>query len=227
MHRLIRVVVALPIGLSIWLIAYKETSVRSQHGAAEQARHRQVLTAFHRHRLKLLANPAVVDVIASPGTGEIWVVTDQPEQVPTMVAGIPILPKPAGVILLQAGGVQAHYPELQDCPAQYKELRQERWRYCTPVHDPQPLPVLKSEAIGGLRAAEARAIFARHADKLRGMEGVEKVSLGRQGILVTTDQPAVLPTQVEGLPIYHAITTYTAGLQGNKEFWKKRLEGRR
>ena len=210
MSRLIRMLFALLIGLSIWLIPYKKPPVRSSHGAAEQALHQRVLNAFHLNRPKLLDNPAVVDIMASPGTGEIWIMTDQPEQVPTMVASIPIVRKPAGVILLHAGGVQEHQPELQACPAQYEEVRQERWRYCNPVHDPQPLPVPKSEAIGGLRADEARAIFARHADQLRRMAGVETVSLGPQGILVTTDQPTALPTQVEGLSVYHAISTFAA-----------------
>ena len=218
MPRLIRVLFALLIGLSIWLAPYKKTSVRSGPGAAEQVQHRQIITAFHRHRPKLLDNPVVVDIMASPGTGEIWVVTDQPEQVPTMVAGIPIVHKPAGVILLHSGGIQEHHPELQNCPAQYTEIRQERWRYCISEHDPQPLPVPKSEAIGGLRAADARAIFARHVDKLRRLAGVEEVTLAPQGILVTTDEPTVLPTQVEGLSVYRAgSSTHVIGVTRRAE----------
>lgn len=64
------------------------------------------------------------------------------------------------------------------------------------VHPPQ-----RPATIAGRPYKEAEAILERHRERLSRLPDVDQVSLGLEGILIATDDPSVLPAEVEGLPI--------------------------
>jgi len=60
---------------------------------------------------------------------------------------------------------------------------------------------LRPAFIAGRSYREALAIFQRHREELMRLPGVEGVGLGMDGLVVTTENPKILPTEVEGLPV--------------------------
>ncbi len=55
--------------------------------------------------------------------------------------------------------------------------------------------------IAGIPYEEALAILERHREEIMRLPGVQSVGMGNGGIVVETDNPAVLPLEIEGLPI--------------------------
>jgi len=53
----------------------------------------------------------------------------------------------------------------------------------------------------GIPLTEAFEVLKRHQDTLMQLPGVTSVGMGIDGIIVETDNPAVLPVEVEGVPI--------------------------
>jgi len=117
------------------------------------------------------------------------------------------LPPPAGVIVLRPGGVRE---EANACPEGFEEKTEREWRFCLPPGYADPLPPLWEPPIEGVPYEEALAILERHKPQLLRLPGVTGVGLSAYGIVVFTDNPAVVPSAVEGLPIvtrpsFHAI----------------------
>ena len=55
--------------------------------------------------------------------------------------------------------------------------------------------------IAGLPYREARGIFARHEATLKQIPGVQEVQLARDGIVVYTEHPDLLPEELEEIPV--------------------------
>ena len=55
--------------------------------------------------------------------------------------------------------------------------------------------------IAGIPYEEALAILERHREEIMRLPGVQSVGMGHEGIVVEIDNPAVLPPEIEGLPI--------------------------
>jgi hypothetical protein len=66
--------------------------------------------------------------------------------------------------------------------------------------------------IAGISFEEAQKIFERHQEELGQLPGVQSVWLGAEGIEVRTTNPAVVPSQIESLPVKAVLPTGT--LQG-------------
>jgi hypothetical protein len=72
----------------------------------------------------------------------------------------------------------------------------------TPPSTPSEPPATpKFPPIAGLPLQEALAILKRHGEELINLPGADGVALDSDGILVYTDNPAIVPAQVEGLPV--------------------------
>ena len=154
-----------------------------------------------------------------PDEDQILVLTDQPETVPTEIDGIPIsteappphLPAPPGVIVLGPNDKREHRPDLQECPAGYREHEKYRWRFCNPRDKPQVIPTdMMTPPIAGIPYEEAKAIHNRHKKELIQLPGATSVGLTAEGIVVETDQPGLVPSTLEGLPVQ---TKPSRGLQ--------------
>jgi len=146
----------------------------------------------------------------SPGTGEIWIITDRPLEMPTTIEDVPVqikpapphLPPPPGVIVLKPDGIQEHLPDVDACPEGYKEERLYRWRFCQSLYGvPQPIPALMAPPIAGIPHDKAEAIFKRHVDEIRALPGVTGAGLGAEGITIYTSHPELALTEIEGLPV--------------------------
>jgi len=55
--------------------------------------------------------------------------------------------------------------------------------------------------IAGVPVEEAEKIFERNSARIRQIPGVTGLSLGGNGIEIETDQPALVPNSIEGLPV--------------------------
>jgi hypothetical protein len=154
-------------------------------------------------------NPDVLGILPSPETGEIIIETDRPEMIPKELDGVPVkivipqvLPPPKGVIVLRRGGIIERREDLDECPDGFHELRRYRWRFCQPPGNSEIIPSrLMMLPIAGIPFEEADKIYQRNKDKLGDLPGVTGIGLRREGIEVETDQPGLVPTNVEGLPV--------------------------
>lgn len=142
--------------------------------------------------------------------------------VPLTVPPLKFLPPPPGVIVLRPSRV---YGQAEACPARFmrawKDLKGyvcyeqadscpqgfieesglDGWRFCVDPKQPETIPALMAPPIAGIPFYEAMAILDRHQQELMQLPGVESVGLGAEGVQVGTSNPAVVPSQVEGLPI--------------------------
>jgi hypothetical protein len=76
------------------------------------------------------------------------------------------------------------------------------WRFClTPGVSEGDIPPLWAPPIAGIPYEKVLEIHRRHVDELAKLPGVKSVGLREDGIHVSTSNPAVVPSQVEGLPI--------------------------
>jgi len=109
------------------------------------------------------------------------------------------LPPPPGVIILRPGGVRE---QADSCPEGFKEhVSLGGWRFCIDLEHPETIPPLMAPPIAGIPYEEALAILERHREEIMRLPGVQSVGMGNGGIVVETDNPAVLPLEIEGLPI--------------------------
>jgi hypothetical protein len=112
---------------------------------------------------------------------------------------VQLLPPPDGVIVLKPGKVRE---QAEACPEGFEEVEgYGGWRFCVDPHNPEPIPPLWSPPIAGIPFEEAEKILARHQQALIRLSGVGGVGLGSEGIEVEADDPAAVPSNVEGLPI--------------------------
>ena len=110
-----------------------------------------------------------------------------------------LLSPPPGVIVLRPGGVRE---QANSCPEGFREVQGlNGWRFCIDPEHPEPIPPLEVPPIVGIPYEEALKILERHREELMKFPGVSSVGLGADGIRVETDNPSVLPREVEGLPI--------------------------
>ena len=109
------------------------------------------------------------------------------------------LPPPPGVIILRLGGVRE---QADSCPKGFKEIVElGGWRFCVDPEHPETIPPLMAPPIAGIPYEEALAILERHREEIMRLPGVQSVGMGHEGIVVEIDNPAVLPPEIEGLPI--------------------------
>src|SRR5438034_514936 len=110
-----------------------------------------------------------------------------------------LLPPPPGVIVLRPGGIRE---QADSCPEGFREAAGlNGWRFCIDPEHPEPMPPLEVPPIAGISYEEALKILERHREELMLLPGVDTVGLGADGIHVYTENPAVVPPEVEGLPI--------------------------
>jgi len=119
--------------------------------------------------------------------------------VPLTVPPPKLLPPPPGVIVLRPGGVRE---QADSCPQGFQEAAGlNNWRFCIDPAHPEPMPPLEVPPIAGIPYEEAEKILERHQRELMQMPGAEAVGLSAEGIKVETNNPAVVPQEVEGLPV--------------------------
>lgn len=185
--------------LALWNVLHRQDSFSSHLTDA------QMMAILTTHCPALRQQPDVLGCLPDP-TG-IRLITDRPALMPTKVAGFPVLiepppphlPPPPGVIMLRPDGPDPQ-PTLSDCPPGYAELQKYRWRFCNSPANPQPLPTsLMIPPVAGVPYARAETIFQRQ-DFMQ-LPGVQSVSLGANGIVVQTTEPALIPSTFEGLPV--------------------------
>lgn len=160
----------------------------------------------------------------SVGVDGIYVSTDEPGRVPATFKGIPVKTVPpmqpriqgrshaeVNAILGRAQRDLVHLPGVQEVTLGFDGLY---------VFTDQPdliptemeglpvktLPFMGAEikdipGVPDIPASEVDAIFWRNWETLRELPGAYEVSLGTDGIYVSTDQPDELPDEVEGLPV--------------------------
>jgi len=114
-----------------------------------------------------------------------------------------MLPLPPGVIVLRPGGVVERREDLNACPEGFKEVTHYRWRFCQTLRStPEPIPAhLLNLPVAGVPYEKAKEIVKRNLDWLLKLPGVRGVGLGADGVTISTDIPAVVPSDVEGLPV--------------------------
>jgi len=119
--------------------------------------------------------------------------------VPLVVSPPVYLPPPSGVIVLRPGGVRE---QADSCPEGFKEvIERGDWHFCIDPGHPEPVPPLMVPPIAGIPYEECLAILERHREELLQISGVKSVGMGAEGIVVEIDNAAILPLEVEGLPI--------------------------
>lgn len=110
-----------------------------------------------------------------------------------------LLPPPPGVIVLKPNGVRE---QANSCPDRFKEVKGlNNWRFCVDRDRPEVIPPLMAPPIAGIPFEKAIEIHKRHVEELSSLPGVISVSLGADAIYVETDNPQIIPKEVEGVPI--------------------------
>jgi hypothetical protein len=130
---------------------------------------------------------------------EIQALPPSIEKLPLKIQPLYILPPPLGVIVSRSGG---KHEELDTCPDGFKEFVKYGWRFCFDPGQPDPIPTqVMVPPIAGITYEKALEILERHRAKLENLPGVESVGMGPGGISIHTNDPGVVPSTVEGLPI--------------------------
>lgn len=107
---------------------------------------------------------------------------------------------PAGVIVLYPDGT---WTEETGCPAEFvEETHVNNWRFCRDPERHDRIPRMWNPPINGIPFEEVEEIFAANKDTLMAIDGVSSIGLGVIGIYVRTFKPELVPTAVEGLPIF-------------------------
>jgi len=163
---------------------------------------------MQRHEQELRARPDVLGLLGS--LEEIIIVTDRPESLPKEIEGVPVktvpppptLPPLPGVIVLRPGGVREQLKDADSCPPGFREETKYHWRFCESLGDPEPIPTeIMTPPIVGVPYEEAVKILERNSGLLGKLSGVNAVYLDDRRIVIETDQPALVPAAVEGLPV--------------------------
>jgi hypothetical protein len=142
------------------------------------------------------------------------------EGVPVEILPLYILPPPAGVVVVQPfppetttescpgdavrGWLEDHfacYAVADVCPEGYREERNFDWRYCVNPDVFAAIPNLISPPVAGIPWAQVEATLARHQTELLQLPGVTSAGLGKEGIVVETANPTVVPRSIEGVPV--------------------------
>ncbi|MBI3796449.1 MAG: hypothetical protein HY268_05695 [Deltaproteobacteria bacterium] len=196
--------------------AEQESSAREEQRVEEQGR-----AIVARHKPELLQVPGVNAVLPVPIEGQIFVEVfvytndkgEKPATLPPAILALPpaleglplwvhvqyVMPPPRGVLILKPG---LEYEQAESCPPGYYETQEKGWRFCNSHRDPQPIPgILMGPPIAGIPIKEALKIVERNRAELMALPGVGVVGIGDTGISIEADDPAVLPTEVEGLPL--------------------------
>ena len=197
---------------------------RAQEPSSDQLRQAWMREVFQEYCPKLRHQPNVLGCY--PGEDEIHIITDRPDTVPTEIDRIPIvtqappphLPAPPGVIVLGPDDKREHRPDLHECPAGYREYEKYRWRFCNPLAKPQVIPAdMMTPPIAGIPYEEAKAIHDRHKKELIQLPGATAVGLTAEGIVVETDQPELVPSTLEGLPVH--TKPPSPGKRSSRSWW--------
>jgi hypothetical protein len=164
----------------------------------------QAIVKRHRQELMKVSGVSAVGVGKSGILIEIFKPAAQHalpqtiEGLPVEVKLLPTLPPPSGVIVLQPGGRREH---AESCPAGFQEVVVFDWRFCIEPGSSEPIPPLWVPPIAGIPYEEALKILDRHRDELMRLPGVDSVGMGADGIVVSTTNPAVVPSEIEGVPV--------------------------
>lgn len=176
-----------------------------------------------RHRPELLKKPGVTAVVPVPIAGKIYmhavVFTNAKGERPTVlpqhiaalpkkIEGVPVelvieyaLPPPPGVTILKPGGKRE---SADRCPPEYQETMEQGWRFCIDPSNPEPIPAIMfppRPPIAGIPYEEALKILDRRTD-LALIPGVISIRLGDDSLIIeTSGDPAILPKEVDGLPV--------------------------
>ncbi|MGH7964826.1 MAG: hypothetical protein ACRERD_23930 [Candidatus Binatia bacterium] len=129
------------------------------------------------------------------------------EGLPTDIQPLAVLPPPPGVIILRDDGTRE---QADSCPVGFTEVVDLTWRFCT-AGGSVAIPPLMVPPIAGISYEEALKIVDRHQEELMRLPGVQSVGLGAEGIVVGTDNPSVVPSEVEGLPVKTVPSLGSAG----------------
>jgi hypothetical protein len=109
------------------------------------------------------------------------------------------LPPPPGVIVLHADGTRE---QADACPKGFKEEKGTgEWRFCIDPGHRVPIPPIMMPPINGIPFEQALEIEDRHLLELLRLPGVDAVYLAADSIVVETNQPKLVPSEVEGVPI--------------------------
>lgn len=165
-----------------------------------------LLQSWAQGPLPLPDRPKVIDpstqpcppgTFRAPGEGRCQYINPPPTPEEPEVE---LLPPPPGVIVLKPGKVRE---QAEACPEGSQEVKTYNdWRFClAPGVSQADIPPLWAPPIAGIPYEKALEIHYRHVDELSKLPGVDSVGLRRDGIHVSTSNPAVVPSEVEGLPI--------------------------
>ena len=110
-----------------------------------------------------------------------------------------LLRPPEGVIVLYPDGSRA---EASACPPEFvEETRANGWRFCRdPEHFTQ-IPSMWNPPINGIPYEEVEKIYEDHLAALIAIDGVTGAGPGLHYIIVYTDQPELVPADIEGIPV--------------------------
>ncbi|MGH7964797.1 MAG: hypothetical protein ACRERD_23775, partial [Candidatus Binatia bacterium] len=178
----------------------------------------KALNILERHRAALMRLPGVESI--GLGSNAIIVSTENPGVLPIQIEGIPVearlpmrLPSSGGLPYKEAEAILERNKEwLMRLPGvDDVQLGVEGIVISTKNPDLVPpivegLPVkanlsLLAFPVAGRSHAETKAILERNRQKLLQLPDAEEVKLGFDGIYVVTDNPSVLPKEVEGIPV--------------------------
>ena len=127
------------------------------------------------------------------------VLSSASSQAAVLAEAAPPVPPPPGVVVLYPGGERE---EREDCPEGFRETSGAYgWRFCVDKVRPEAIPPLWAPPIAGIPYEEGLEILKRYKATLMQLPGVTSVGFGHGGIRVHTDQPALAPSEVEGLPV--------------------------
>jgi len=151
------------------------------------------------------------------------------QAVPTTLEGVfveidPVysLPPPPGVVVLSplppdpqtkkcpTGEVRAWqrdhfecYALAETCPDGFQETSSFifGWRFCQDPRQFVLIPDVMKPPIAGVPYDQAQAVLVRHQAELSRLPGVDRLSLGEEGIVVTTKHLEAVPATIEGVPV--------------------------
>jgi hypothetical protein len=147
--------------------------------------------------------------------------------VPTLLEGVPveihtayILSPPPGVVVIQPfppdPQTETCPPEsvrtwnldhfecfaiAETCPTGFEEMMSYDWRFCLNPGGSGMIPNPMSPPIAGIPFAQVEAILERHRAEIMQWPGVTSSGLGAGGIVVGTNHPEAVPSNIEGVPV--------------------------
>ena len=110
-----------------------------------------------------------------------------------------LLRPPEGVIVLHPDGSRE---EAAVCPPEFdEETRVNGWRFCRDPEHYTSIPRMWNPPINGIPYEEVEEIFEDHQAALMAIDGVTGAGPSLRYILVKTDQPELVPEDIEGIPV--------------------------